>query len=69
MKKKIKGKAGEGERGMVGNDSSQSKASASIIKVFGWQEVVIVYEDTTGHHYGFIRDLSDAVIKAGIQYH
>ncbi|KAL8093888.1 hypothetical protein AgCh_035681 [Apium graveolens] len=51
---------------MVGDDSSQSKAIAAIVEGYGWQEVVIVYEDN-GFHDGFIRNLSDAIRDAGVQ--
>ncbi|KAL1825359.1 hypothetical protein ACET3Z_012137 [Daucus carota] len=51
---------------MAGSDSCQSKAMAAIVEGYGWQEVVIVYEDN-GYHDEFIRNLSDAIRKAGIQ--
>lgn len=51
---------------MAGADSSQLKAIAAIVEGFGWQEVVIVYEDSD-YHDGFIRNLSDAIRDAGIQ--
>ncbi|KAL1825360.1 hypothetical protein ACET3Z_012138 [Daucus carota] len=51
---------------MAGDDSSQSKAITVIVEGFGWQEVVIVYEDT-GYQDGFVQYLSDAMREAGIR--
>ncbi|KAL2322148.1 hypothetical protein Fmac_026527 [Flemingia macrophylla] len=46
------------------DDSSQVEAIAAIVEVFGWREIVLIYEDTE-YGNGLIPYLNDAFVKLG----